>query len=194
MWWCCFAISHSGHDGWNGSMKGGIPFRTAVVQDDPHGAWTGLLHFQTMHNATQSNTTITTHCTTATERLISGTDDSSVTWRTSFNLQQCCHYFVFNPRIFKNFTWSLKRMKTAEDTDNFFPEVLVFQCVLKSWCKRNLQTRKVPKSDTRSHGRTSVPSFEDVHVFIKLLPHRLAVSTPLTNPLFCSQDTNQFRK
>jgi hypothetical protein len=53
-----------------------------------------------MHNATQSNTTITTHCITATELLLSGTDDSSVTWRTSFKLQQCCHYFVFNPRIF----------------------------------------------------------------------------------------------
>jgi hypothetical protein len=46
-----------------------------------------------------SNTTITTHCTTATELLLSGTDNSSVTWRTSFKLQQCCHYFVFNPRI-----------------------------------------------------------------------------------------------
>jgi hypothetical protein len=50
-----------------------------------------------MHNVTQSNTTITTHCTTATELLLSGTDDSSVTWRTSSKLQQCCHYFVSNP-------------------------------------------------------------------------------------------------
>lgn len=52
-----------------------------------------------MHNATQSNTTITTHCTTSTELLLSGTDDSSVTRRTSFKLQQCCHYFVSNPCI-----------------------------------------------------------------------------------------------
>ena len=50
-----------------------------------------------MHNATQSNTTITTHCTTSTELLLSGADDSSVTRRTSFKLQQCCHYFVSNP-------------------------------------------------------------------------------------------------
>ena len=50
-----------------------------------------------MHNATQSKTTITTHCTTSTELLLSGTDDSSVTRRTSFKLQQCCHYFVSNP-------------------------------------------------------------------------------------------------
>ena len=50
-----------------------------------------------MHNATQSNTTITTHCTTSTELLLSGTDDSSVTRRTSFKLQKCCHYFVSNP-------------------------------------------------------------------------------------------------
>ena len=52
-----------------------------------------------MHNATQSNTTITTHCTTSTELLLSGTDDSSVTRRPSFKLQQCCHYFVSNPCI-----------------------------------------------------------------------------------------------
>ena len=52
-----------------------------------------------MHNATQSNTIITTHCTTSTELLLSGTDDSSVTRRTSFKLQQCCHYFVSNPCI-----------------------------------------------------------------------------------------------
>jgi hypothetical protein len=52
-----------------------------------------------MHNATQSNTTITTHCTTGTELLLSRTDESSVTWRTSFKLQQCCHYFVSNPCI-----------------------------------------------------------------------------------------------
>ena len=52
-----------------------------------------------MHNATQSNTTITTHCTTSTELLLSGTDDSSVTRRTPFKLQQCCHYFVSNPCI-----------------------------------------------------------------------------------------------
>ena len=32
-----------------------------------------------------------------TELLLSGTDDSSVTWLTSFKLQQCCHYFVSNP-------------------------------------------------------------------------------------------------
>jgi len=50
-----------------------------------------------MHNATQSNTTIITHCTTSTELLLSGTDDSSVTQRTSFKLQQRCHYFVSNP-------------------------------------------------------------------------------------------------
>jgi len=53
-----------------------------------------------MHNATQSNTTITTHCTTSTELLLSGTEDSSVTRRTSFKLQQCCHYFVSNPCIY----------------------------------------------------------------------------------------------
>jgi len=52
-----------------------------------------------MHDATQSNTTIITHCTTSIELLLSGTDDSSVTWRTSFKLQQCCHYFVSNPCI-----------------------------------------------------------------------------------------------
>ena len=50
-----------------------------------------------MHNATQSNTTITTHCSTSTKLLLSGTGDSSVTRRTSFKLQQCCHYFVSNP-------------------------------------------------------------------------------------------------
>ena len=43
-----------------------------------------------------SNTSITTHCTTSTELMLSGTDDRSVTRRTSFKLQQCCHYFVSN--------------------------------------------------------------------------------------------------
>jgi hypothetical protein len=54
------------------------------------------------------------HCTTATELLLSGTDDSSVTWRTSFKLQQCCHYFVFKPRIFFIELYP-RRIKTLED-------------------------------------------------------------------------------
>jgi hypothetical protein len=64
-----------------------------------------------MHNAIQWNTTRTTHCTTSTELLLSATDGASATWRTSFMLQQCCHYFVSNPCNLSQFisTTSLKR-------------------------------------------------------------------------------------
>lgn len=48
---------------------------------------------------TQSNTTISTNCTTSTKLLPSGIDNSIVTWSTSFNLQQWCHYFVSKPCI-----------------------------------------------------------------------------------------------
>jgi hypothetical protein len=81
------------------SLETGLCITTSCKINFHPGAWTWLLHFQTMYNATQSNTTITTHCTTATELVLSGTDDSNVTWRTFFKLQQCCYYFVSNPCI-----------------------------------------------------------------------------------------------
>jgi len=71
-----------------------------------------------MHNETQSNTTITIHCTTSTELLLSGTDDSSVTRRTSFKLQQFCHYFVANAYIFLSIT--CLTMQFIQHTDRSF--------------------------------------------------------------------------
>ena len=59
--------------------------------------WASTLQDDAQSN---SNTTITSHCTTSTELLLSGRDDSSVTRRTSFKLQKCCHYFVSNPCIY----------------------------------------------------------------------------------------------
>jgi hypothetical protein len=50
-----------------------------------------------MHNATQWNSTRTIHCTTSTELLLSATDGANATWRPSFMLQQCCHYFLSKP-------------------------------------------------------------------------------------------------
>jgi len=91
-----------------------------------------------MHNATQSNTTITTHCTTSTELLLSGTDDSSVTRRTSFKLQQCCHYFVSNPCIISKLFlfFNINSLKT----NTFIPAMLqrhypVPVVVLREICK-----------------------------------------------------------
>ena len=93
-----------------------------------HLNWASTLQNDAQCN---SNTTITTHCTTSTELLLSGTDNSSVTWRTSFKLQQCCHYFVSNPCIIGCSAGRVRSMYKCQEREITWKQAL--KRAISSW-------------------------------------------------------------